>query len=711
MAGWAALGAVGAATSCAWLGGIEEVTLVAADSDAGTSDAAPEGGATCTLPDRGEAFLRAGNLVPSAAAIDLCVKSAETGSFDDVAPIFASGGSGCPPGLAFKSLTVPFRVEPGNYDVRTVAAGAQDCSDPLGEAKGIVATENRVNTVLAFDGEQSGQVVRALPESQASFNRTQLRFVHALAGHDALDCGVTDSSRLPAKLLTSVFLEVPYGEAAPAGTSDVGTIDDNGYLLYSFQGGLVRFGISEAQQKDALVTLATRFALNSSHTLFAVGKKGDAAYPPALWSCDEGSSADGVLATCGSPVDLSVEVFSAQLTDLFTPFYRERIAFVAEALSQSTADVICLNEVRNPENLAAVVEASKEAFPYSVVSNELTPSASDLTDQNGVEPEPYAEPACTGEWATALMALMDCIDERCARDDGDGHYFIDDGNEGAGCVSDKCTAEGAALVMGGDAQHTCWMCALTQMAGEESTESIRTACTENPETRFAYGGALGLAVLSKHPLGEGQSWLLPSTGWQRGLLHAPVELPNGGFLDLYCGELTLPETGILFPYVGHYGGDAQGDARWVAEQLLQAERVVDLIEERAKGSGAKVVLATTAYAGPAYKEGGKEVLAAQYPEVYAALTQSLLPLVPSDYVPSCTQCIDNPVFSGLDPVDQPSADAWTSHLLGLGIPQQAVGTTQLTFLEPAYEVETSEGTRMIPPSSHYGLRSVLRLTQ
>ena len=391
--GWVALGAViSGVTSCAWIGGIEEISLV---TDAGSNDGAPDSAPTCTLPDEGEAFLRAGNVIPSTKSYDLCVKPAAAGSFDEVQPLFASGGSGCPAGLAYKELTVPFRVEPGTYDVRIVAAGAQDCSASLGEAAGIEAFDNRVNTVLVFEGEDGAPELRALPESQISFNSSQARFVHAIVDQGPLDCGMTDSSRLPAKMQATVFDSVSYGTTSDVGSSVIGSIDENGYLIYSFQGGLARFGIAEPGEEDALVTLATRFALNSSHTLFAVGRKGDEAFPPALWSCNEGAG-DGVLATCGSPMDLSVEVFSAQLTDLYTPLYRERIEPVIDAVSKSTADVICINEVRNPEVLEALVEASKDAFPYTITSDELIPLPSDLTDQNGEPPCPLHERSLLG---------------------------------------------------------------------------------------------------------------------------------------------------------------------------------------------------------------------------------------------------------------------------------------------------------------------------
>ncbi len=697
-------------TGCELIGGIEKITLVQAQADGGTGDAEPDAPGTCELPAQGDAFLRLGVFVPAEDAFDFCVKPSGK-SWDDIRPVLASGGGGCPAGLGFKDLTMAFRVATGTYDVRMVEGNAQGCADALAELSGVDAVENQVTTLIGIAGAQAGVELRALPESQPAFNRTQMRFVHALAGHDALDCGATDSSRLPAKVLTSVFRDVAYGAASAAGSSAVGSIDANGYLVYSFAGGTVRFGIAKPQTTDALVTLALRFALSSSHTLFAVGKTGDARFPPALWSCDEGVAGDGILAACGNPADVSVEVYSTQLTDLYTPLYRSRIAPVIDAIKKAESDVICVNEMRSPKNLEALLSATEEVYPYRVFSHQVELSDADLSDQQGVVPEPYTVAACAGAMETPLHELMDCVDQHCAKDDGSGHVFIADGNEGADCVSDKCMDKAAQLVLGTEEAQACWMCALTQMAGEETTEQVRELCSADPSARYAYRGSVGLAVLSRLPLGEAKGWRLPSTGWMHGLLQVPVDLPNGVPLDLYCGDLTLPVSGIVFPYVGHYGGAREGDARWVAEQLLQAERVLELIEEQSGVSGARAVLASTTYAGPDYFEGATRILAAQSLEVHETLLGALTPLVPVGYVPSCTQCLGNPVLASVNSADLPAADAWTTHLFGRGFAQQDVRETTVTFREAAYEVTAPEGKRMIPPSSQYGLRSVLRITQ
>lgn len=704
-----AMAALSLTTGCEWIGGIEAITLTKASADAGTEDAESDAAPSCDLPREGDAFLRLGVLVPSSASYDFCIKPAASPSFDDVRPLLASGGEGCPDGLLFKDLTIAFRVESGTYDVRMVAGDAQDCSKPIAEIKSVDAVGNQVTTVLAFSDSSDAIFLRDLPESKPAFNRTQVRFVHALVGQDEVDCGATNSNRLPASILTAIFRNVAFGAAAPAGSSDVGKIDDNGYFLYSTAGGTLSFGIAEPGSTDALATLTPRFALNSSHSLFAVGRSGDASAPPALWSCDEGATTDGILATCGDPLDVAVEIYSTQLTDLFTPLYRARIGPVLDAVAHASSDVLCVNEARSPEVLQAILEATKEAYPHREVSLGSIPSDSYLADRNGSVPEPYTTGACAGDSEALLSNLMDCIEANCTQDDGTGHRFIDDGNAGAGCVSTKCVASVLPL-FGTDESKACWMCTLTQMAGEETTEWIRQACVEDPQTRYAYRGSLGIAVLSKYPMGEASSFLLPSTGWQRGLLRVPIDLPNGAALDVYCGDLTLPVSGPVFPYVGHYGGEAEDDARWVAEQLLQAERVVQIINDHTP-SGMRVVLASTTYAGPAFTQDAKQILEEQSPEVFELLSKSFAALVPPGYVPSCTQCINNPVLNEFDSEDYPVADAWTTHLLGRGFPPNTVKNTSVTFTEASYEVTVADGVREIPPSSQYGLRSVLRITQ
>jgi hypothetical protein len=686
---------------CALIAGIEKIELIDP----------PDAPAECVLGDDGTAFLRLGNLVPSDEHLDFCIKAADGSGFDGLRPVFVAAGTGCPAGLRYRDITMAFRTKPGSYDVRVVAGGAQACDVAVAELAGVRTVDNRTTTVLAFDGAPGAPLLRQLPESPRSVNRSQVRFVNALAGPDRIDCGVADSPRRPASIQTPVFRDVKYGNAAPADESPIGAIDGNGYLVFTLHGATVPFAIAEPGDTEALVSLATTYRLSTSNTLFAVGHVGDTKYPPALWSCDENAT-EGVLATCGDPLQVKVEVFSSQLTDLFTPLFRQRVDPVIHAIANGDSDVICVNEIRNPKHVESLLAKTASTYRYTAASYSMDASPSDLTDKNLVLPAAPESAACMGELTDELDELMDCVESHCTEDDGKGEHFVDDGTAAANCVMSRCLEHATPLALGdNEADLRCWMCALTQMSGEETTEYVREACTTDPAAGFAYRGQQGLVVLSRHPIREAQRWLLPSTGWQRGLIRAAIDLPNGVALDFYCGDLSLPQAEPVVLYVGAYGGDEQGPARWVAEQQLQAERAVGLVRKHSGSNGARVVLAMTTYAGPEVEQGGVVVLAARSRAVYDTLLAAFSPLVAPGYIPTCTECTANPVFSASDAGGATGAGAWTSHLFGSGIAAEAVLSSAVTFTKASYPVSTPDGSRMIPPSLHYGLRSVLRLTQ
>ena len=697
-----------ALAGCETLGGIEEIVYVAEPADAG--DAAP---ISCVLPSEGAAYLRVGNFAPMDGRFDFCVVPRDHGVSVRAGAVFAGSGNSCPAGLAYKELSVPFAVPAGTYDLKVVRGDAPDCRGPaVVEVNDIVAQDNRVTSVLVFGHEQepSGLVGEALAETPGTYNRTSIRFIHGLVGASNLRCGVTDSGRLPATIVSSVFEDVPFASACREGTSDVGRIDENGYLIYSYGGATNKFGVAPPGQTEATVTLASKFAISASYSLFAVGRTGDALFPPGLWSCDEAASEDGILALCGNPLDLAIDIYSPQLTDLFTALFRERKPAVYEAVAAAESDLICLTEVVDPRDIAVIRAASIKQFPYQVHSSSLTPEPSDLTDQNGDEVPAPDGPACAGQASDWLDTLLDCIQEHCTEDDGSGHRFALSGSEAADCVGNFCQLEVGPLILGAPSDKGCWMCALVQMSGDETLEYVRDTCKTDPAARYTFRNGSNVMVLSRYPIGSSKVWRLPATGWNRVAMRVPLDLPNGVPLDFYCASLALPEEGIIFPYVGAYGAGASGPAAWVAEQELQAERLVALVREQSKASGARVVLASTTYAGEGYNEGEREVLVDLHVDTYRTIADAFNLLAAPGYVPACTQCADNPVTAPPSGAVTTAESAWTSLLFSEGIDMKTIRSSEVTFTDPVLEVASPEGAYLVPPSSHYGFRSHVHLT-
>jgi len=217
-------------------------------------------------------------------------------------------------------------------------------------------------------------------------------------------------------------------------------------------------------------------------------------------------------------------------------------------------------------------------------------------------------------------------------------------------------------------------------------------------------------VLSRYPIGEPKVWELPSTGSRRVVMKVPLDMPNGVPIDFYCSTLTLPEEGVVFPYVGAYGAGATDVKGWEAEQKLQAERLTSIVKSESSGRDIRVVIGATLYAGQSYHEGDREVLVDLHVDAYRAVADSFDVLAAPDYVPSCTQCADNPVLSPPSAGPTTGENAWSSLLFHRGIESSAIRSSEVTITEPVLDISSPGGSYQVPPSSHYGFRTHVHLT-
>jgi hypothetical protein len=250
----------------------------------------------------------------------------------------------------------------------------------------------------------------------------------------------------------------------------------------------------------------------------------------------------------------------------------------------------------------------------------------------------------------------------------------------------------------------CLMCVEVQLASYQSTQAVRTRCTDpaDPTARFAFDGEPGLVVLSHYPIDGASLRLLPSTSWQRAVLRAPVILPNGVPLDFYCTSLSEFTQVALIPYTGQYGNGQTGEAAVVEEALLQVSRIAAFVSEQS--SGARPIVAGDFYCGPAFAP-----VAERRPAVYASLLAHFLPLVPPDYAPGCTLCASNPLLGSAELGG--ATGSWTTHVLGSEALVPSALAASITFTDPALTVTLAAGPVAVPVSPHYGLRSLLRVAQ
>jgi hypothetical protein len=702
------------AGGCARIAGIEDRRLVSAEP----TDQA------CALPVNKTAAVRLMNAVTSTGSLELCWKSSDGGDYPSEG-VFATSGEGCPKGVAYSKYTVAVGIDAGTYDFKLVEAGGP-CSRDGVQIGNVVLPEGDSTTLLVYGESLARAKVTALPDSRSTEMGARIRFVNALLGSGNLDAGIADESSLPTTIANLVFGDVAVGQAAaesqggPLRSDDV---DDRGYMLYpGGEASLADLAIAAAKAgtKDAILAVPMELRSGRGYTVFTLGAVGSTSYLPKLWSCEENQS-DGPFARCGNPVAVSFEVLNTNLTDLFTPYIAERTAPAVETILAHETDVLCLTETFPPKVYQQLLEGDSEVFHYRRFSDDIPEDrvSGDLTTRDGSIPT-YDPVACTKGPTAALASFLQCgaestdaDGEACSRVDGEEHFLDREGAEGEECIMRSCMASGLGLLAATTdtaEYYRCYMCGIAHLSSYESFESSEAQCTspsDHPD-HMAFGGRTGLAVFSRYPLGDPELVLLPSTNWQRGAMRVPVTLPNGAVVDYWCGSIRFPNGEDKLPYAGAYGGGELGLLGTTAEQALQIERLSEVVRQRAKATGTASVVGVTSNSSPEITVDAEITIDPLTPENYQSLVEHLVPLVPADYVPLCTYCSD----PELNPLNAANAKGkwWSTHLLSPNLGPENVEKTERTFEERPVVLSDRARTKT-PISQHFGLRSVVKITQ
>ena len=371
-----------------------------------------------------------------------------------------------------------------------------------------------------------------------------------------------------------------------------------------------------------------------------------------------------MLVACGDdPYDMRIDTFNIGLAGAFVPNEGARRDPVIDAIAASEADVLCLQEVWEQSDKDRVIAAAT-AFPFAVsFTHDFDTPIDDPTDIDGNTP--------------------------CSTIPGD------DGGKttSAACAEEMCFSEVAGLVLGGPAPLQCYSCLTTNLPTETFTD-MREFCTTQVGSNVAFRGQSGVMILSKHPISNPSSFVLPGTWNRRIIAEATVTLPNSSEVDIYCNHLTPVLSGLAFPYTGAYGNGMSGANGWGAEELLQAGKLAARVQSR------------TGTARPAFILGdfnsGVEDMAngldEEFEETYEFLAGQFTPAVAADFVPSCTFCGSNPNVGGDDAV-------WIDHIFMANVDASAVVSTEVTYQEAVVDAEDT----MVPLSDHYGLSAVVTI--
>lgn len=731
----AALPLLGIVLGCDKILGIDEKTYVDANGggDGGGGGNGGGGGAasnpTCTLADAKDAAIRVMNAIPSSAVLDLCVKDSGTSTYGE--PWFKSQSNACGPGVAYSRYTTDLGIAAGTYDFKLVASG-DNCTSTGIEAPNIAIAKDESITLLAYGETLRQGGITPLKNRKAEGLNAALRFVHALNGTEQLTAGIAAKRELPATLSVPIFNDVPLGgiaKASEGGPLAIDNVYDDGYSLYaggeSTRVNLI-VGVTPSGSTDVTLVAPIPVTPGLTYSIFAIGLQGSIEWLPKIWSCNETES-DGLFLNCGNPINVSFEVFNSNLADAFTAYVAERTPQATKSIVSEPTDVLCVTELYDPKIKEAVKALSPAQLKYRAFSDDI---ALDIHQnmplmQSG-DPAPYSPIACPGDMALLFEDFLNCgrdatdpLGAECTTVDAQGsHHLAYPGERATGCFANKCTDK-AVTLMSSDTEFgqgiSCYMCGLTHLASYETFENTLAACTtENtaqPE-HFAYDGTSGLAVLSVYPLGIPELVLLPSTGWLRAAMRVPVLLPNGTVIDHWCSSLRYPNTTEdELPYAGRYGMDDSGDPGAVAEQKYQIRTLVEAVQSRHQQSGTRALVGLVTYSGPELKDAdGKKLVYGQQPDSYALLDAVWPRLVAPDYTPACTYCGS----STENPLNDAGATAsfWSTHLFAEGLTPADVQSTERTFDDSRpVSILTPQGTLKTPISQHFGLRSVVTVTQ
>ena len=194
---------------------------------------------------------------------------------------------------------------------------------------------------------------------------------------------------------------------------------------------------------------------------------------------------------------VSAVTYNVGLAPNYVSYAEERQPFVIDALLQTDADVVCLNEVWMADDIDAVLAATESVFPYEF---------HEYTQEEGLK-----EPACTDKETAPLVV---CTEKYCS-----------DTEDLVGCVFANCGDEFYAM------SAECRGCAAANVDLDD-VDAIVEACLSGGGT-LTYGGHNGLMLLSRQPLEdtahqEFQSWLT-----QRAVLSARM-----GDAQIACTHLA-----------------------------------------------------------------------------------------------------------------------------------------------------------------------------
>lgn len=372
----------------------------------------------------------------------------------------------------------------------------------------------------------------------------------------------------------------------------------------------------------------------------------------------------GLLACTSAPVPatnssatqtVAVATFNAGLARNFVGLAAERVDPVAKAVAGLDADIVCLEEVWEDQDVTAVLAAATPNFPYNyhvATSEDVavgTPSA------------------CTPGDAAPLKA---CVDAHCAT-----APTLSD------CALKQCGKEYLA------ASHDCQTC-LAANIYLNSIPKIFDACAASSATKFEKGRN-GVILLSKVPLQQTSVKMLDSFLIQRVVLNAKATI-QGQPTHVFCTHIQAGLGDVA--YSGKYGS-------WQGEQKQQ---LLDMTAWMNQIAGTDpLILLGDLNCGPVLPPDIKSDFPENFVIVQNELHTTNIPFINAK-PPICSWCDANLLT-------EPTPDQIIDHVVlrdGMnGSDQIHLGSQEVSrILDQPITVNLPSGPTTTNLSDHYGVR-------
>jgi endonuclease/exonuclease/phosphatase family metal-dependent hydrolase len=345
---------------------------------------------------------------------------------------------------------------------------------------------------------------------------------------------------------------------------------------------------------------------------------------------------------------LSLATFNTAIGVGLAPFAAQRLDAIERDLPGLDADVLCLQELWQPDDLERIASALQSEYPYT---------------HRSVGAGGIGQQACTADEASQLQT---CLNENCA---GVGNAGLP-----------LCAIANCAMAFTQVAT-SCQQCIVANMDAPDVNELVRICGPAGQGEAVAFENQTGLLLLSRLPLEQTDFLELESALGDRGVLSARVSTGLGA-LDVYCTHLAATLGNV--PYEGQYGS-------WAGERVEQIERFLDWVAQTRAPGGAAALLGDmncgpeTPLARAASPDAFERFVAAGFEDPYAT----------SDG--RCTFCANNPL-NGL--VSDPEEGAFIDHVLL----SSSAGTASsgARVLDDVFSVDGS--SMQIAHSDHYGVQ-------